>query len=105
MGDGNLTRVTLHPDGDVSHNRETEIFYDWRDRQMASYDGVSTTYQTFNNAGQITKSYVYESTGGEITYSDGVPQRPGQQRAVALDEQDGVRRSGPNFQELGFRGR
>src|SRR5438034_955779 len=48
VGDGNLTKVTEHPGGSAA-DRVTQMWYDWRDRQVAVKAGVETSESTSVN--------------------------------------------------------
>src|SRR5207253_7653124 len=45
VGDSNLTQVTIFPGGSAA-NRVSQYFVDWRDRLVASKDGVQGTEDT-----------------------------------------------------------
>ena len=63
VGDGNLTQETEYPGGGAAA-RVTDNYYDWRDRLVASKDGVQSsedstthrpiTYYTLDNLGEVT---------------------------------------------------
>ena len=65
MGDGNLTQVTVYP-GSGAANRVTDNYYDWRDRLVATKEGVQSsedstthrpiTYYTLDNLGEVTET-------------------------------------------------
>jgi RHS repeat-associated protein len=103
LGDGNKTRATQYPGGGAAA-RETDFFYDWRDRPVASKSGVQGTeditthrpisYVTYDNLGEVTRSQSYDGDGVSITdaNSDGVPDAPASsllraQTDTAFDEQ------------------
>ncbi|AGA25127.1 RHS repeat-associated core domain-containing protein [Singulisphaera acidiphila] len=87
IGDSNLTRKTLYPGGGASA-RVTDYFYDWRDRLVATKDGVQVsegtdvnrpiTYLVYNNLGQVTSREWFDGDGVTVTDSnnDGVPDQP-----------------------------
>jgi RHS repeat-associated protein len=102
-GDGNLTKAIQHPGGGAA-DRETDWFYDWRDRLVASKGGVQGTedttthrpiiYLTYDNLGAVTRSQQYDGDGVTVTdgNSDGVPDAPSSsllraQADAAYDEQ------------------
>ncbi len=71
-GDGNLTQVTEIPGpdslGNPLPNRVTTYYYDWRDRPVATDNGVRVTYNTLDNLGQATQSDVYASAGAGLGF-------------------------------------
>jgi RHS repeat-associated protein len=85
VGDGNLTQETDYPGGSAA-NRVTNYYFDWRDRQVASKQGVQTTedttthrpiiFNTFDNLEEITQVQQFDGDGVTITTSNGVPQAP-----------------------------
>jgi RHS repeat-associated protein len=85
VGDGNLTAVTQHPGGGAA-DRVTNDYYDWRDRLVATKDGVQVsegttthrpiTYYTYDNLDEVTEVQSYDGDGVTITSSGGVPQAP-----------------------------
>src|SRR5208337_62972 len=85
VGDSNLTQVTDNPGGSAAA-RVTQYFYDWRDRQVASKQGVqanedTTThrpiiYDTLDNLGEVTAEGQYDGDGVTITSTNGVPNPP-----------------------------
>ncbi len=100
VGDGNLTKVTEHP-GLSQADRETDYFYDWRDRQVAVKAGVESsestsvnrpiTYTDYDNLGEVTKIRTYDGDGVTITSTSGVPNTPSStllrsQTAASYDE-------------------
>ena len=70
VGDSNLTRVILYPDSNSANQRKTDLVYDWRNRLVATKDGVESsestsvnrpiTFRTLNNLGQTTSIAVYD---------------------------------------------
>jgi RHS repeat-associated protein len=101
VGDGNQTQVIAHPGGTAA-DRITENYYDWRDRLVASKDGVQTNendgthrpivYTTYDNLDEATLLQRFDGDGVTITSSGGVPQAPSAsllraQTAVAYDDQ------------------
>jgi YD repeat-containing protein len=101
VGDGNLTQVTLYPGGSAA-NRVTNRYYDWRDRLVATKDGVqgtedSTThrpimYYTLDNLSEATAIDHYDGDGVSITSTNGVPNPPSssllrEHRTISYDDQ------------------
>jgi RHS repeat-associated protein len=86
VGDGNLTRQVQLPGGSAAA-RETDCFYDWRDRLVASKDGVQSTedtsthrpitYVVYDNLSEAVEQDRYDGdTVSVTTGSDGVPVKP-----------------------------
>ena len=85
VGDGNLTQETDYPGGSAA-NRVTNYYYDWRDRLVATKQGVQTSedsttfrpiiYVTYDNLNQATETQEYDGDGVTISISSGVPQAP-----------------------------
>jgi RHS repeat-associated protein len=85
VGDGNLTQMTEFPGGSAA-NRVTNLWYDWRDRQVASKPGVQSSedttthrpiiFTTFDNLNEATKVQRFDGDGTTLTISGGVPQAP-----------------------------
>jgi hypothetical protein len=85
VGDGNLTLVTQYPGGSAAP-RQSQYFFDWRDRQVASKDGVQTSedatthrpiwYSVLDNLGEATTVQHYDGDGVTMTFSNGVPNAP-----------------------------
>src|SRR5712691_8628417 len=85
VGDGNLTKVTEYPGGS-DPARETDGFYDWRDRLVAAKAGVqaseSTTvhrpiiYLTYDNLNEVTRAQRFDGDTVTITSSGGIPTAP-----------------------------
>jgi len=85
VGDGDLTQETQYPGGSAA-NRVTNNYYDWRDRLVASKDGVQSsedstthrpiTYYTYDNLDEVTQTQRYDGDGVTISTSGGVPQAP-----------------------------
>jgi RHS repeat-associated protein len=110
-GDSNLTQVTTFPGGGAA-NRVTQYFYDWRDRQVASKQGVlldsngnptpaledTTTHRpigvtTYDNLGEATQMQRYDGDGVTVSVgSDGIPvlSKPGHTQADLLRAQTGT---------------
>ena len=84
VGDGNLTATILHPGGGTAV-RETDNYYDWRDRLVATKQGVQSsegttthrliTFNSYDNLGKVTMVQRYDGDGFTITTSAGEPQR------------------------------
>jgi hypothetical protein len=84
-GDGNLTQVIAYPGGNAAA-RVTENYYDWRDRLVASKQGVQSSedttthrpilYTTYDNLNEATEQQQYDGDTVTITTSGGVPQPP-----------------------------
>ena len=72
-GGDNLTRVVVYPDSNTSNQRVTDLAYDWRDRLVATKDGVESgestsvnrpiTFRKLNNLGQTTSISVFDGDG------------------------------------------
>jgi RHS repeat-associated protein len=109
VGDGDLTQQTQYPGGSAA-NRVTQFFYDWRDRQVASKQGVQTSedttthrpifYMELDNLGEATAQEQYDGDGVTVTDAngDGVPDKPSASRLRArsssrYDDQARVYRS------------
>ncbi len=85
VGDGDMTQETDYPGGSAA-NRVTDNFFDWRDRLVASKQGVQTTegtttyrpiiYNTFDNLNEITEVERFDGDGVTITSTGGVPNAP-----------------------------
>ncbi len=85
IGDSNLTQITLMPgtngSGITIPNRVTTIAYDWQDRQIATDNTISTTYNTLDNLGEVTDQKIYDDTvsgvaGAINTSTNGLPNAP-----------------------------
>jgi RHS repeat-associated protein len=84
-GDSNLTQVTQFSGGGAVP-RVTQNFYDWRDRLVASKQGVQGTendgthrpiaYTQYDNLNQVVAQEQYDGDGFTITITNGVPDRP-----------------------------
>jgi RHS repeat-associated protein len=85
VGDGNLTQMIEYPGGSAS-NRVTNFWLDWRDRQVASKQGVQSSedttthrpiiFTTFDNLDEATKVQRFDGDGTTLTINNGVPQAP-----------------------------
>jgi RHS repeat-associated protein len=87
IGDSNLTEKTEYPGGGAA-NRVSKFYFDWRNRQAASKNGVEGTESTllnrpiyyfeFDNLSQVIATEQYD--GDNVTIvdanSDGVPAKP-----------------------------
>jgi RHS repeat-associated protein len=92
VGDGNLTQVTQFPGGGAAP-RVTQNFYDWRDRLVASKQGVQASendgthrpvfYTQHDNLNEVVSSERYDGDGVNITTTNGVPDRPAANRLRA----------------------
>ncbi len=84
-GDGYLTSTVAYPGGSAA-SRETDYFYDWRGRLVATKAGVQTTegttvhrpitYVTYDNLNEVTRTQQYDGDGVTITSTGGVPNAP-----------------------------
>src|SRR5207247_7096667 len=85
VGDSDLTHVTQYPGGSAA-NRVTQYFYDWRDRLVASKQGVQQTeditthrpimYYVLDNLGEKTTIEHFDGDGLSISSTGRVPQPP-----------------------------
>jgi RHS repeat-associated protein len=85
VGDGNLTEATEFPSAGAAP-RVTQNFYDWRDRLVASKQGVQANendgthrpilYTQYDNLDEVVSSEQYDGDGVNITVTNGVPDRP-----------------------------
>jgi RHS repeat-associated protein len=87
VGDSNLTQTTQFPGGSAD-NRVSQTYYDWRDRVVASKQGVQATeatdvqrpiiYYELDNLGEVTAQEQYDGDNVTITdgNGDGVPDKP-----------------------------
>jgi len=85
VGDGNLTQKTDFPGG-AAAPRVTQNFYDWRDRLVASKQGVQDNendgthrpilYMQYDNLDEVISREQYDGDGISITITNGVPDRP-----------------------------
>jgi RHS repeat-associated protein len=85
VGDGNLTQIIEHPGGSAA-DRVTEQYFDWRDRLVATKDGVQgtedtsthrpITFKTYDNLNEVTEVQQYDGDGVTITSTNGVPNAP-----------------------------
>jgi YD repeat-containing protein len=104
IGDSTLTQVTQYPGGSAPA-RVTQNYYDWRDRLVASKQGVQANendgtgrpifYTTYDNLGQAVESQRYDGDGVSITSTGGVPNPPSAallqaQTATSYNEQGQV---------------
>jgi RHS repeat-associated protein len=104
VGDGNLTQVIEHPVNDGS-DRITQNYYDWRDRLVASKQGLQSpenttthrpiTYTTYDNLDEATEEQSYDGDQVTITFTNGVPNAPSSsllraQAVLSYDDQGRV---------------
>jgi RHS repeat-associated protein len=98
VGDGNLTQTTQYPGGEAAP-RVTQNFYDWRDRLVASKQGVQNEetddthrpilYTAYDNLGQAISKEQYDGDGVSIRIgSDGGPVRPAASKLRVLSTTD-----------------
>jgi RHS repeat-associated protein len=100
VGDGDLTRQVQLPGGSAAA-RETDYFYDWRDRLVASKQGVQSTedtsthrpitYVVYDNLSEAVEQDRYDGDTVTVTTgSDGVPVKPSASllRAQTTNEYD-----------------
>jgi RHS repeat-associated protein len=99
VGDGDLTQVTQYPGGGAA-NRVTQYYYDWRNRLVATKEGVSSNendgthrpiiYSEYDNLGEVTATDQYDGDGVTITSTAGVPNKPSASllRAYSTTEYD-----------------
>jgi RHS repeat-associated protein len=104
VGDGNLTQETDSPGGSAAA-RVSQFYFDWRDRLVASKDGVQQTedttthrpilYNSYDNLDEVVQQQQYDGDTVSITSSNGVPNAPAAgllraQVAAAYDDQGRV---------------
>ncbi len=85
IGDSNLTKSTQIPGGSAA-NRVTQVWFDWRNRPVATKTGVESSeatdvnrpinYLDFNNLNQVTMARSYDGDTVSITTTSGVPNAP-----------------------------
>jgi YD repeat-containing protein len=85
VGDSNLTQQVLSPGGGAA-GRVTQYFYDWRDRLVASKQGVQANeddgthrpilYTVYDNLNEAIEQDKYDGDGVAITSTNGVPNLP-----------------------------
>jgi RHS repeat-associated protein len=85
VGDSDLTQETDYPGGSQA-NRVTNFYFDWRDRLVASKQGVQASendgthrpilYYTFDNLDEVTEVQRFDGDGVTITSTNGVPNAP-----------------------------
>lgn len=86
VGDGNLTQMTQYPN-DGSANRVSQMYYDWRDRQVASKSAVESSestsdnahfisYTDYDNLGEVVATSLYDGDGVTVTSTNEVPDKP-----------------------------
>jgi YD repeat-containing protein len=86
-------------------DRVTEQYFDWRDRVVATKDGVQSSedttthrpiwYYTYDNLDEVTQAQHYDGDGVTITSTNGVPNAPSasllrEQTAISYDDQQRV---------------
>jgi RHS repeat-associated protein len=98
-GDGNLTQVTEHPGGGAA-DRVTQNFYSWRDRMVATKQGVQASendgthrpilFYEHDNLSQITAVDQYDGDGVTVTITGGIVNKPsaGLLRAYSTTDYD-----------------
>lgn len=84
VGDGNVTRVSQDPG--TAAVRNTDHYYDWRNRRVATKQGVEGSETTtlnrqisfvvYDNLNRVVESRTYDGDGETIGFSDGVPVAP-----------------------------
>ncbi len=83
---GNLVQSTLIPGhGDGDGDRVTTFHHDWRNRLIASDDGVQVAFNTLNNLGEAVTTTIYDANLiGEVRDSneDGTPDRPADESKI-----------------------
>ena|GEM_PF-2414997 len=104
IGDSNLTQETTYPGGSAAP-RVSQYFYDWRDRLVASKDGVQASednlthrpilYNVYDNLDEVITQQQYDGDGVTISSTNGVPQPPSAnllraQSSAAYDNQGRV---------------
>jgi RHS repeat-associated protein len=101
VGDGDLTQTTQYPGGGQTP-RVTDMYYDWRDRQVEAKSGVllnsdgsenltaendgtnrPITYTVYDNLGEAVEQDTYDGDGVAITSTNGVPDAPDSSLLVA----------------------
>jgi RHS repeat-associated protein len=99
VGDSNLTQMTAFPAGGAAP-RDTQSFYDWRDRQVAAKAGVQATEDTtthrpitnttYDNLNEATSRSQYDGDGITVTITNGVPDKApaNRLRAYSTSEYD-----------------
>jgi RHS repeat-associated protein len=85
VGDSDLTQQTAYPGGSAPA-RTNQNYYDWRDRLVATKDGVQATEDTttgrplvfydMDNLSEVTATSQYDGDQVTISSSGGVPQKP-----------------------------
>jgi YD repeat-containing protein len=78
VGDGNQTRTTQYVGGGAPAD-VSDMFYDWRDRQIAQLDGVGgassfVSLTTFDNLDEVTQEQQYNGQGAIISNGTVTPQ-------------------------------
>ncbi len=86
VGDGNLTQMTQYPGGSAA-SRVSQMYYDWRDRQVAGKTAVEgsesasdnthfISYTDYDNLGEATAQSTYDGDNVTVTSTAGVPDKP-----------------------------
>ena len=85
IGDGNITKVTQYPGGQAA-DLVSQVWYDWRNRPVATKAGVESSeatdvnrpinYLDYDNLNQVTKTRGYDGDAVSITSTGGVPNAP-----------------------------
>ena len=87
IGDSLLTQTTDYPGGSAV-NRVSQMFYDWRDRSVASKSGVQASestsvhrpisYTEYDNLSEVIAQESYDGDGISVVdaNTDGVPDKP-----------------------------
>jgi RHS repeat-associated protein len=85
VGDSDMTQETDYPGGSAA-NRVNQFYFDWRDRLVASKQGVQASesdgtnrpiiYKTLDNLGEVTEQQLFDGDGVSITSTNGVPNAP-----------------------------
>ncbi len=113
-GDGNLTQVTQFPDNVAADARMMQMYYDWRNRLVATKSGVGSSETTtdgihrpivvyeLDNQGRRVVQQVYDGDGATITPGDTStpgntsatvsPNNLRKQTLISYDDQDRVYR-------------
>ncbi len=99
-GDGNLTSVTQYPGGGADP-RVSQMFYDWRDRLVATKSAIDASenasdnthfiyYTEYDNQDRPIADYTYDGDGVTIVDADnnGVPDKPSDSLLRAETETD-----------------
>jgi len=86
VGDGNMTKMVSDPG--AAADRETDYFYDWRNRLVAVKSGVESvesltldtqrpiSYNVYDNLNHVTEAYTYDGDNLTISVSGGLVSAP-----------------------------